>query len=290
MRIRYAALLAAVFMLFLFPCAVSAQEDTASNPIGDLPWQLGPSVGKIGTRATVDVPEGYAFLDVVGTRRLNQLLENPPDGDDTYTLAPHDLSWIGFFSFREMGYVKDDEKVDADDVLESVRKGTEHGNEERRQRGWETMRILGWSFKPQYDDQLKALEWAILAETETSKNKIVNYNTRVLGRRGVMEVIVVADPETLQPAIADFKRLMPGYSFAAGEKYSEFRAGDHVAEVGLAALITGGAAVVASKKGWLAAAGAVLVKMWKLLLIGLFGVAAAVRGLFKRKQKDKTVR
>lgn len=105
-----------------------------------------------------------------------------------------------------------------------------------------------------------------------------------------MEVIVVADPETLQPAIADFKRLMPGYSFAAGEKYSEFRAGDHVAEVGLAALITGGAAVVASKKGWLAAAGAVLVKMWKLLLIGLFGVAAAVRGLFKRKQKDKTVR
>ena len=289
MRTIYAALLAAVFMLVLFSGTARAQEEAAPNPIGDLPWQVGPAVGKIGTRATIDVPEGYAFLDVDGTRRLNQLLENPPDGNDTYTLAPHDLSWIGFFTFQDMGYVKDDEKVNADDVLESVRLGTEQGNEERRQRGWETMRILGWSFEPQYDEQLKALEWAILAETETNKSKVVNYNTRVLGRRGVMEVVVVADPETLQPAIADFKRLMPGYSFAAGEKYSEFVAGDHVAEVGLAALITGGAAVVASKKGWLAAAGVMLAKLWKLLLVGFFGVIAAVRAVFKRKQQDKTV-
>lgn len=288
MRILFAAMLAIVTALCLFVAPASAQEEQQNNPINRLPWEVGPVVGKIGTRATIDVPEGYAFLGVEGTRALNQLLENPPDSREIYTLAPQDLSWVGFFSFENMGYVKDDEKVDADDVLESVRKGTEQGNEERRSRGWETLRIIGWSFKPQYDTQLKALEWAILAEGEASKEKIVNYNTRVLGRRGVMEIVLVSNPETLQPAIADFKRLMPGYSFAAGEKYSEFKPGDHVAEIGLAALITGGAAVVASKKGWLAAAGAILVKMWKLVVIGFIGLIATIRGLFKRKQ-DKTV-
>lgn len=288
MRILFAAMLAIVTALCLFVAPASAQEEQQNNPINRLPWEVGPAVGKIGTRATIDVPEGYAFLGVEGTRALNQLLENPPDSREIYTLAPQDLSWVGFFSFENMGYVKDDEKVDADDVLESVRKGTEQGNEERRSRGWETLRIIGWSFKPQYDTQLKALEWAILAEGEASKEKIVNYNTRVLGRRGVMEIVLVSNPETLQPAIADFKRLMPGYSFAAGEKYSEFKPGDHVAEIGLAALITGGAAVVASKKGWLAAAGAILVKMWKLVVIGFIGLIATIRGLFKRKQ-DKTV-
>lgn len=289
MRTLFAAMLVAFATLCLLAAPAKAQEESQANPIAQLPWVLGPAVGKIGTRATIDVPEGYAFLGVEGTRSLNQLLENPPDSRETYTLAPQDLSWIGFFSFQDMGYVKDDEKVDADQVLESVRDGTKQGNEERRSRGWDTLRIIGWSFEPQYDAQLKALEWAILAETETSKDKIVNYNTRVLGRRGVMEIVLVADPETLQPAIADFKRLMPGYNFVAGEKYSEFRPGDHVAEIGLAALITGGAAAVASKKGWLAAAGAVLIKMWKLLVVGFIGLIAAVRGVFKKRKQDKTV-
>ena len=80
---------------------------------------------------------------------------------------------------------------------------------------------------------------------------------------------MVSPPDTLSASIADFKHLVPGYEFSAGEKYAEFVEGDHVAEYGLAALITGGAAAVAAKKGWLAAIGIFLVKMWKLLLNGM---------------------
>ena len=83
---------------------------------------------------------------------------------------------------------------------------------------------------------------------------------------------------------ADFKTLVPGYEFADGEKYGEFKPGDHVAEIGLAALITGGAAAVAAKKGWFAAIGIALAKFWKLILIGVVGIGAAIRKLFSGKK------
>ena len=217
---------------------------------------------------------------------FNEINENPPSGVDEYVVAPLDLSWVAYFTFNEVGYVKDDEKLDADEILSSVREGTEQGNAERRERGWDTLNVLGWSFKPQYDNQLNSLEWAILLETATAKAKVVNYNTRLLGRRGVMEVTLVSSPETLDASIADFKRLMPGYSFNAGEKYAEFQPGDHVAEYGLAALITGGAAAVAAKKGWFAAIGVFLVKAWKLLLVGLVAFGAGLRKLFRRRKAD----
>ena len=79
---------------------------------------------------------------------------------------------------------------------------------------------------------------------------------------------------------------MPGYQFSTGEKYAEFKEGDHIAEYGLAALITGGAAAVAAKKGWLAAIGVFLLKIWKLLVVGVVAVGAGFRKFFKRGGND----
>jgi uncharacterized membrane-anchored protein len=279
MRILLAACMAAIACLSSMPAA-SAQD---ADPVEQLPWQNGPTVGRIGQRATIRIPDGYAFLDAAATRKLNEILENPPSRGEEYVVTPQDLAWIAFFTFSEIGYVKDDETLDADAMLDSIREGVKYGNEERRRRGWGTLRLIGWSAKPQYDDELKALAWAVLLESEDTQSKVVNYNTRLLGRRGVMEVTVVADPDDIAPSIADFKRLVPGYDFAAGEKYSEFRPGDHVAEIGLAALITGGAAAVASKKGWFAAIGVALAKFWKLLVVGVIGVGVAIRKLFGGK-------
>jgi uncharacterized membrane-anchored protein len=255
----------------------------AAQDINDLPWQLGPTVGKIGSQATITVPEGFAFLDAAGTRQLNEMMENPSGGDE-YALSPVDMDWVAYFNFDDIGYVKDDETIDADEVLQSIRLGADQGNEERRKRGWETFHVSGWQFAPQYDQQLKALEWAVLARSQPSNTPVVNYNTRLLGRRGVMEVVVATEPDKLTASVAEFKRLVPGYSFASGHKYSEFVAGDHVAEMGLAALITGGAAVLATKKGWFAALGLALVKGWKLLLAGVVGLGYVVRRFFGGKE------
>lgn len=258
------------------------------NPVGELPWQLGPTKADIADRATIALPESYAFLGAEDTRKLNVLLENPPTGADEYTVAPDDLNWIAFFNFSETGYIKDDETLDPDEILNSIREGTEHGNIERRKNGWDTMRIVGWSFKPQYDEQLKTLEWAVLAELEGSGSQVVNYNTRLLGRRGVMEVVLVASPEDLQASIADFKQLLPDYQYNDGERYAQYEPGDRVAAYGLAALITGGAAAVASKKGVFAAIAVFLAKAWKLVIVAIIGIGAALRRFVTGKSKSDT--
>jgi len=90
---------------------------------------------------------------------------------------------------RVTGYVKDDEKIDPDPLLESIRKGTEASNEQRKSRGWSTLTIVGWKLPPRYDTQDRRLEWAIDARSDGGA--VVNYNTRVLGRHGVTSVTLV---------------------------------------------------------------------------------------------------
>ena len=258
--------------------AVCAQED----PVSKLDWQIGPTTGMIGDKATIRVPEGYAFLGNADTKKLMVMMENIPS-DNEHVFAPSHLEWFAVFEFSPLGYVKDDETLDAQELLDTVTEGTKQGNVEREQRGWATMTILGWRFQPRYDDESKLLEWAFLAKEDRNNTEIVNYNTRLLGRRGVMEVVLVAEPEILDSSVAEFKQLVGGYSFVSGEKYADYREGDRVAEIGLAALIAGGAAAVATKKGFWAAIGAFLAAAWKFIAAAVVGVLVWVSSLFKRK-------
>ncbi|MET0255071.1 MAG: DUF2167 domain-containing protein, partial [Luteibacter sp.] len=147
----FARKLAAALALFVVTLMAHA------SAISELPWKVGPTKVQLGSQATLDVPDGYAFLDPAGTRQLNVLMENPPDESDTYTLAPSDMQWTAFFNYDDVGYVKDDEKLDADDILKNVREGTEESNKERRSRGWDTLTLIGWKNPPKYDNEFKSL-------------------------------------------------------------------------------------------------------------------------------------
>jgi uncharacterized membrane-anchored protein len=136
----------------------------------------------------------------------------------------------------------------------------------------------GWHVPPHYDTDTKRVEWGVRLRTDHGE-QTVNYSVRLLGRRGVMQAILVSDPQSLDKDMVTFKSALKGYAFAAGERYSEFRAGDRVAEYGLAALVVGGAAAAASKTG----AGKALGKM--LIYGGLAAVGAlgaAFKKFFKR--------
>lgn len=261
-------------------CA-SAQLMAQDAAVAQLPWQKGPVTVQLGSKATLKVPQGYAFLDPDGTRRFNELEHNPPARKDEYTLASR--GWIAYFSYDDVGYVKDDEKIDPGTILDNIRTGTAAANKERRARGWDEMKIIGWSAKPEYDTQLKSLTWSILGEDENNHQEVVNYNARLLGRHGVMDVVVVTKPAALDAAIDDFRARVQGFQFASGETYGEFQPGDHVAAYGLAALITGGAAAVAAKKGLFTVIGGFLVAAWKFVLAGLLAASAWFKSIFKKK-------
>jgi uncharacterized membrane-anchored protein len=102
-------------------------------------------------------------------------------------------------------------------------------------------------------------------------SQVVNHNVRLLGRKGVMEVAWVGAPEDLPGALPTLAKVLAGHEFKAGQRYSEYRSGDKIAEYGLAGLITGGAVAVALKTGFFQ-------KFWKLILVGL----AAIGGFFKK--------
>jgi uncharacterized membrane-anchored protein len=70
----------------------------------------------------------------------------------------------------------------------------------------------------------------------------------------------------------------------SGEKYSEFKQGDRIAEFGLAALILGGAAAIATKKGFWGALVAFFAAFWKLIAGVAVAALASLGSLFKRKK------
>lgn len=241
-------------------------------------WIEGPGEGRLGDRATVAVPVGFSFTGAEGTRAVLEANQNPTSGNELGMLVRETESaldhWFVVFEFSDSGYVKDEDRdqLDADALMESMQAGNEHGNELRKQRGWETIDLVGWKREPFYDARTNNLTWATLLRTPTGSES-VNWSVRVLGREGVMNVDLVLGPETLDKALPEFEKVIDSFQYVDGQRYAQFTAGDKVAEYGLAALVLGGGAAVAAKTGLLS-------KLLKPILIGLAALAAFAKKIW----------
>src|SRR5215831_2729227 len=221
-----------------------------------LDWVRGPRPVAIGGNSTLTLPEGYVYLDAANTTKFEELNENFSSGKEVM-VAPRDLHWSAYLLFEDEGYVKDDEKIDANAILKSLTDSTEAANEERRRRGWPDLHIAGWTIPPAYSRTTKRLEWATLLRSRDGE--ATNFFTKVLGRRGYTTVILVARPEETQAAVGDLDRVLTDYHFNSGDTYADWRPGDKVAEYGLTGLIVGGAVAAAVKTG-------LLKGLWKFLI------------------------
>jgi len=265
-------LVAALSMTFAF-----AQAQPHQIPeLQDLDWQTEPSVGKIGDKGEFKISEPLLFLDAADTDKFLQFNGNLPQ-TDSYTIATKKGYWFGVLHFVNEGYVKDDEKIDADALLESLKEGNRQGNEEKRKQGLETLVLDGWYFPPRYDTETKRLEWGTKLRSEKDQSITVNVTTKILGRSGYISAILVSNPESLDKDLIEFKQALKNFDYLSGEKYSEWKEGDKVAAYGLGALVLGGAAAVATKKGGL-----------KLIWLAILGAGAAIwAGIKKIFNKNK---
>lgn len=256
--------------------------DSAISALAALPWTQGPATVPATERATIKINEDQAALDNKGTEQFLKWSGNLPD-DVHYLLMDLKSDWWAVFSFDDIGYVKDDEQIDADALLKEMKENDGPANEARAKAGLEAIYTDGWSTPPHYDRQNKRLEWGLRLR-DSQGNQSLNYTIRLLGRHGVVNATLVTDPASFESDLAQFRKALEGFDFNAGEKYSEFTSGDKVAQAGLAALILGGAAAVATKKGWWAALLALLAKGWKLILVGIAVVGAGIGKLFGRNK------
>ena len=267
------------FAIALMSAAPALAEDAAEpEPEVTLNWITGPAPLAVGEGiASIALPEGYIGLGAEDTQQLMALMENPVNGSEVGLVTPEagDLSWFIVFEWDPSGWVDDSdrEELDADALIESIRAGTEVGNERRRENGWATIEIVGWYEAPHYDSTTNNLTWAIEATSEGQA--LTNRMVKLLGRRGVMSATLVGSPDTLLTDAAAGDALLAGFAFDEGERYAEFIPGtDKIASYGLAALVAGGAGVALAQTG-------IFARFWKLIVGGLAVVGAGVRRIFK---------
>jgi len=269
-------------LLFLIPFDALAQPQSAADKaLQSLAWQKGPTEARIGDKATIQVPASYLFLDESNTKRFLELSGNPPR-DGHYLLAPQSLDWFAVFSFDATGYVKDDEKIDPDELLRVIKEGDQPGNEERKRLGMSPIYTDGWHVAPHYDLGTQRLEWGIRLRNEAGQPGI-NYTARILGRSGVMSAVLVSDPESLNKDMVAFKDALKNFKYAPGQTYAEFKQGDKVAAYGLAALVVGGAAAAAAKAGLFKGLGKFL---WVGIAVGIAAVWGGLKALFRRRRQN----
>jgi uncharacterized membrane-anchored protein len=248
---------------------VDAKADALHRSID---WKTGPCKGDLAGVATIEVPAGYKFVQTKDTGKFLELTQNLPNPNVAGVLLPADERWFVVFEKNTEGYIKDDEKdkLDAGELLKAIQEGANTDNQERRKRGYPEITITGWEKEPFFDNDTKTLSWAYRYNAPGEVG--VNYQTRLLGRRGFMGVQMLTSPQELAGVLPEFKKVLSTFSFNAGEKYSEWREGDKVAAIGLGALIAGG---IAAKTGLLA-------KLGKGLIYIIVAIGAGIVALFRK--------
>ena len=266
--------------LFLAICCAVLAVPAAQAQNSKIKLVRGPGTANLGDIGVIQVPAQYIFIDGNIVREFMKAHGEPVSGNELGELSPTNADWSIMFRWSDVGYVKDEDKSklveQADKLLQQIKDNTEAANKYRAQAGTPPIHVIGWEVPPRYNEQTHNLEWAVKGESEG--RQILNYDTRVLGRKGVLNVKLIVAPDDFAETLPAFTNVMAGYVFQSGQSYAEYRSGDKVAKYGLAALIVGGAAVGAAKLGLLGPLLVLFKKAWKLIIVAF----AAVVGFFKK--------
>jgi uncharacterized membrane-anchored protein len=294
MRFRLATLIVSQALAPMFGICGAQTGRSADSLFSSIVWQGPGSEAKISYVARMIVPQHCKFTDESGVPAFLETTHNVPDPDvaGIALCFPVDSSspWFVMFEYDPSGLVRDTDKnsLDAKKILASIRRSTSEANRTRIARGWDTMSVDGWIAPPFYDETSHNLTWALLGRT-AGGDANANRSVRLLGRGGVIAAQLVADPTQMSTVVPEFDRMIEATTFISGQRYSEWRTGDKVAEYGLVALVAGGAGATAAKLGllgklWKLMAG-LFVALWKLAVAIAVGFVAWIKSLFKKKDK-----
>lgn len=241
--------------------------------------------GKISIQdgiAEVDVPNNYKFLNAEQSNYvLTELWGNPPSEvigllfpEDTNPLSEN-FTYAVEVTYSEEGYIEDDDAkdLDYDELLEEMQEGTNADNDERKKLGYPTMDLVGWASKPYYDEAEKKLHWAKEIKFEGEEINTLNYNIRVLGREGYLNLNAIGTIDVLPLFKNDVNEILESVHFTEGNKYADFNPDiDNVAAYGIGGLIAG---KLLAKAGFFV----LILRFWKAIAISIVGVFSA----FKKK-------
>jgi uncharacterized membrane-anchored protein len=294
------SLLASCFILFTFftQTIQAHDEDSVSVAASDtFQYQVlnFDTVGSISLGlglANLTIPNGFKYLNAKQSQYvLSDLWGNPPSEtlgmifpSEANDLIP--MTWAIEISYEEEGHVKDDDAkdIDYDDLLKDMKAQVEEVNPERKKLGYPTYELMGWASPPFYNEKEKKLHWAKSILFEGDSAETLNYNIRILGRKGVLVLNAIGNMDQLAEIKAQINPILANVNFEEGNRYADYNEGiDKTAAYGIGGLIAGGVLV---KSGLFAKIGILLLKFLKPLLVGGGLLIAGLAKYFTGKKGD----
>ncbi|WP_225769267.1 DUF2167 domain-containing protein [Inquilinus sp. Marseille-Q2685] len=268
--------------------AIQAEQDAAWDAARKV-VQQGPAEIPLIDQGTLALPEGYAFVPKQESARLLRAWGNGASPTLIGLVFPlSDENWSASIDYTQEGYIRDDDAKDwnADELLASLKDGTEAENQDRIARGFPPLAVTGWIEVPQYDAATHRLVWSakVVEKDNPQDQGTANYKTYALGREGYFGLNLVTSTATIEGDKKYARELLGAISYNPGKRYADFNEStDRVAEYGLAALVAG---VAAKKLGLIAIIGAFVLKFAKVFVIGFGVLGVALAKLFRRKPRD----
>ncbi|MBL7938989.1 MAG: DUF2167 domain-containing protein [Flavobacteriales bacterium] len=200
--------------------------------------------------ATLTLPPTYKFLDAAQSRQVMvDLWGNPPSvAEDVIGMifpadaGVYDDGFAFSIEYDSLGYVSDTDAdgIDYSVMLKDMMKEDSLEEIQRAAEGYDPLVLVGWAAPPHYDKAHKALHWAQELDRMDSSTHVLNYNIRVLGRRGMLLLNAMGTMEHLESVKTEIPTLLDMIAFDDGHRYDQFNpATDKVAEWSIAGLIDG---------------------------------------------------
>jgi uncharacterized membrane-anchored protein len=285
-------------ILFLFYFYSFAQEDLYQIKIDSIENSFHYEYGTIYLDNGVGkliIPKGFKYLSPEQAERvLVDIWGNPKSDNLTLGLilpektgVLSDNSYVFNIQYDEIGYVEDDDADDInyDDLLTQMKEESVEQNKLRIKEGYESISVIGWSAQPYYDKDRKILYWAKEFKFGKSEINTLNYNIRILGRKGVLILNAIATTKELPLVQSEISNVLNIFQFNDGYKYEEFDSSvDEVAAWTIGGLVAG---KVLAKVGLFA----VLAKFGKLIFFAILGFFGTFRkklfSLFRKKKVNE---
>lgn len=287
--------------------AQSTQPESREAAIAQLraiAERLHPQTGDVRiptASAVLHLGENYYFLPADEAQLvLTEGWGNPPDSTRGVLgmVFPAgrtfiDDTWGAVITYEASGYVSDSdaESTDYGELIEQLRGGEDELNQRRAQAGYPAQHLVGWAQTPAYDRRSHSVVWAQNIQFAGSPENSLNFDIRILGRRGVLSLNMVTVMSKLDETREAARRFAASAEFEQGARYADFQPGtDRVAEYGVAGLIAAGVgATIAKKAGLLAIILAFGKKAIVFILIGLGLLWGRIKRLFGLGDEEEEV-
>jgi uncharacterized membrane-anchored protein len=241
--------------------------------------------------AEINVPATFRYLGPQEAQYVIEDLWGNPHGETPLgLLLPADVratdagGYAFIIQYEDIGYVKDGDadKIDYDDLLKDLKESSKKENVERKKLNIFTMDLVGWAARPYYDKEKKVLHWAKEYSIPGQESNTLNYDIRILGRKGILTLQAVSDISELDSVNNHIGEVLSMVSFSKGNRYAEFDSDtDNVAAWTIGGLVAG---KVLAKAGFFA----VILKFGKFILIGLTIAGGAIwRFITGRRKKEE---